>query len=264
MRVKVKGADGAVVEGDVAEVLDTTELPEGLLLESDFETRFTGELTRRAASIEKRAAKKLLADEGFKEQALSTWGINLQELAKGGEINAERLDKLREEIRKTELEPVVGERDNLKGTVDRLLARKLDADIVQAAQAVGIRKEFLRPVTDGATPMLVAALRNQFRYDPEHDDFFEVDGKGEFRYSSKPTDGRPFRGVNEALRAFAEDKANADFLDRQRSRGPNLAGGGEHRGGDVVISKADSRNHQKYVEAEELAAKQGGRLIVQD
>lgn len=266
MKVKVKLADGTVAEGLVESVTDPTEPPEGFLSEDDFEGRFTEQLARRTKSLEAKAATKFLADDGFKEKALAAWGINLAELAKGGELNAERLAQLKAEWEKSALEPVAKEKDTYRTKLDTLLAKKLDQDILAAAREVGIRPEFLKPLTPGATPMIVAALRSQFDYDPEHDDFFEKDGKrpGEFAFSAKPSGEVPYRTIGERLKMFAEDKANADYLERQKPKGPNFQGGGAGRGGDVVISSSQASDHAQFTAAEKMASEQGGRVIVQD
>lgn len=267
MKVKVTTADGSTVEGVLASITDPSDPPEGILLEDDFETKFNERFTRRASSLERKALEKAMADPAFKEQALTAWGINLAELAKGGEVNAEKLNKAMEEWRKRELEPVVAERDGLKGRVESFLAKKLDSDILAAAREVGIKKAFLAALTPGATPMIVAALRGQFGYDPEHDEFFEKDPKrqGEFAFSSKPTEGQPYRTIAERLRLFAEDKANADYLEApQKARGPNLQGAGGGRGGDVVLTAEQRGNLAEIQAAEKLAAEQGGKVIYVD
>lgn len=266
MKVKIKGPDGVVVEGLVEEVTDATNPPEGFISEDDMDARFAEQLNRRVKSIEKKAEAKFLGDDDFREKALTAWGINEAELSKAGELNAERIAKLKEEWHKAEVEPLSKEKEAARTKLDRLLANKLDADILSAAREVGIKAEFLRSLTPGATPMLVASLRSQFDYDPEHDDFFEKDPKrpGEFAYSSKPTDTAPYRTVAERIRMFAEDKNNAEFLERQKAKGPNFQGGGGGRGGDVVLTAVDAGDHAKYQAAEKLAAEGGGRVIVQD
>lgn len=265
MKVRIKGPDGQTVEGVVEDVLDLDNLPAGLVAEETLEKRFNSEFTRRATSLERKALEKALADPDFKDRALGAWGINLAELAKGGEVNAEKLAKALGEWRKAELEPVVAERDGLRKKLDLNLARRLDAALLTAAEAVGIRKEFRRPLTEGSTPMIVAALRDRFGYDEEHDDFFERDPKrdGEFVFSAKPDAARPYRGIEERLRLFAEDKANAEYLDKKPAKGPGFQQGGGGASGDVILTPQQASDLSQYEAAEKRATEQGGRVIVQ-
>lgn len=266
MKVKVKSADGSTVEGVVESVLDTEDLPEGLFLESEFEPRFNERFARRAKSLEKSALDKALGDEGFRTKALAEWGIDLTKLNdKGDSLTAEKITKLREEWHKGTVEPVIAERDGLKTRLDTLLSQQLDQSILNAAREVGIREEFLKPLTPGSTPMIVSALRNQFGYDEEHNEFFEKDAKraGEFAFASKPNGDVPYRTVAERLRLFAEDKANAAYLEKQKARGPNLQHPGGSAGGTIVLTAEQASNHELYSKAQAQAAESGGSVVVQ-
>jgi hypothetical protein len=235
MKVRGKGPDGQVIEVELE-----GDLPRGLLTEEQFQERFDRELERRMGRARRAALDEALKDDEFKGKALTAWGINLDQLAKDGELNAEKVKALRGEWERAALEPVQTELKKSQEKLGRLTGRQLEAEILAAATSVGVRKEFLRPPMEGASPLLVTALRDRFQFDPETDRFYEIDAKTGKPKLSAAGDS-DYRTVAEALQRWSEDKANADYLEKRTPTGPRIQGAGGGTGKDLSHLSPEAR-----------------------
>lgn len=241
--------------------------PSGLLLESDFETRFNERFKQRATSLEKTAREKAieaaLEDEEFRSSALKKWGID------GKPKNTpdpERIAALEQDWTKKHVDPLKEQNESLRSRVDRLLGTRLNGEILAHAKKHGIKEEFLETPEGADEPMIVAVTRRRFGHHDESDAFYvRGDQEDEFAFSTKAQQGRktPYQTVDEFFESFAADKKNAKWVNPQQQRGPKHRGG-PGGGPDVYISKADARDHQKYKAAEKQAGEQGGRVIEMD
>lgn len=260
--IKVTGKDAEGAEHTI-----TLEgPPTGLIAESEFETRFNDRFKTRATSLQKTARTEALADEDFKGTALKAWGIDPDAKLGDGEPTAERIAALETQWTDRHVKPLREQLDVAEGRNKQLLGTRLRAEILAEAERVGVKKQFREKTEGMGQAMIVASTLNLFEYDPDTDDFYVKGQKsGEFEYTTRAAADRksPYRTIGEHFDLFGENKNNSDFLEDTRQRGPSHKGG-DRRSSDVIISRADAKDHQKYVAAEKLAEEQGGQLLIED
>jgi hypothetical protein len=257
VKVKGKTAEGQEVELE----LDPENLPAGLATKEHLQELLEGELGKRLSRAKKAALEEALKDEDFRTKALEAWGVKAEKGGKGGKPSEEELATLLEDLRKKEVAPLAEKLKATEGKLESLYAERLESEILAASEAVGVLKQFRRPLLEGSKPMIVAALRERFVFDPESGKWYERGANGEPVMSLKNRGG--YRTVAETLEAWAEDKGNAEYLETRKPKGPGLGNAGGGRGGDVVLSRAEASDATKYREAEKVAAEQGGRVVVQ-
>lgn len=254
--MKLNLKDAAGVEHEVE--LDEENLPKGLMTEAQFGERFATELARRGKSLEKKAREGALADEAFKEQALTAWGIS-PEVLKGGDLNKDKIANLRAEWAKAELDPIKGQLASATTEIETMRSNALVSEIIEGARGAGVKEQYLKSLGANSKPLIVAAIRDRYGFDPETKGWFTKEGDGfAFSRSGKT----PYRTVAEDFAVLADDKAFEDFFEKKKPSGPNARPGGS--GPDVFISRADARDHSKFTAAEAQAEKSGGQVRYTD
>lgn len=199
--------------------------------------------------------EQLLEDEEFRATAIEKWGLKP---GKGGRTSSEDLEAARKDWDAKVLKPVAEENAALKTKSQRLLRRQLEAELIAAAGAAGVKPQFLKPPTKGARAPIVSLLEGAFGFDEQTDSWYAKDGD-RFAVAAKPVDGAIYKGPAEFVAEWAGDKANADFVVDQRQRGAGFGGtgGGGGSGRPHVLSREDARDPMKYRAAKAAAEKAG-------
>ena len=191
----------------------------------------------------------LLKDEAFRGEALKAWGID----PKGKGTGATDEEAVQKAVALATA-PLTQERDQLKGTLGKLLETTLDADIERFAREAGVKDEFLARATPNGKPVIVALLRENFGYAAEQGYHAAKGAKeGEFAYSPKATSDRPWLDVPGFFESWKVSDAAKPFVKdpRQRISGPSPTGQGPATttatpapGGQVskVISRQEASN----------------------
>lgn len=241
----------ALVDGVETEVeLDDTKF---LTLEQH-EVRVQDTVRGRLARHAKDLRQKLLTEEEFVGEVLKAKGID-PDAKPSGKVGPDEVAKLQEQWRTQELKPLQERAEKAEGTLTKTRDRTLRAELERALIAAGVKSS--------VAGRIAALEAGRFAFDETTEMFALRKGDG-FDYSSKATSERPYKGVEEFAKEWAEDKDNADFVQRQSQSGPGLGGMGGQKAGVVQISRADARNHTKFKAAEEEAAKLGGTVQITD
>lgn len=219
MKVKVKNGD-QVLEVEHTElelpeahhlaIFEEGKAPEGFVAS----TFMQEELQRRTAGRVKK--EDLLEDADFWKQVAKKRGIKLDE--KGNPIPVKvkedvDLGALHSQWAEEKLNPVLTENQTLKETATKILSNANRKALLAAAAEVGIKKSFRTSPSQGYSSPVEATFERLFRYDPETDDFAEVekveDGKPVFKYGSNPQERR-YAGHKDF---FERLRRNSDFAD---------------------------------------------------
>lgn len=186
--------------------------------------------------------EKLLADEEFKTKALGAWKVTPG-------TPAEELTRAREQIMKSDVEPLKQQVGKLMAQVEHARKRDLAYKILQTASTAGVKKRLLTPPENlpSAPPPIVNMVESYFGYDDEHGDWFARNGEA-FAYAAKPTNERPFKGVEEFMGEYL--KGAPDLLEDQRQRGANLKTPADsQKGGMVRVNASDPLDFGRNLEA---------------
>lgn len=121
-------------------------------------------------------------------------------------------------------QPLEAQLTEAQTQVKRLRERMRDATLIESAREAGIRPALLKPAAPGARPPLAAMLSDLFAYDEETGDWALRHGDDGFAVVAK--DGRATKvGIQDFLKSWATDKANAEFLDSDPQRLPGMRPG---------------------------------------
>jgi len=262
MTIQVTGKDG---EGN-EHTISLEGPPAGTIAESEFEARFNDRFQKRATSLQQSALADALSDDTFKGKALAAWGIDPDAKPGNVEPDAERIAALEAQWADRHIKPLQEQLDTAKQQNQRLLGTRLTAEILAEAERIGVSKQFREKTEGMGQAMIVASTVDLFEYDPETDAFYVKGQKpGEFEYTTRAAVDRnsPYRTIGEHFDLFGENKSNSGFLEDVRQRGPSHKGG-DRRSNDVILSREDAKDHQKFVAAEKLAEEQGGKFLIED
>lgn len=227
---------------------------------------FDVELGRRANSIADEKVKgereRLLnEDEEFKKAAFDKWGVSDQQKATAKSI-AEAQERARREVETKQVTPLAAQLEAERKKNAQLLEAQRNGKIVQAAVDAGISKALLKEA--GGKPIIANMLGDQFGYDEKTGEFFVKSGDT-FAYSNTPTAERPFMSIGEFMKNWALDKANEQFVEDTRQRGPSMGRPGNVGSqGNVQISRTDAKNIRLLMAARDKADKMGVSVVVVD
>lgn len=184
--------------------------PEGVFTQDEVKaayvpkTYFETEVARRLKG--KVSKQDLIADEDFVAEVASAHG-----LSKAGD-SQQNLDefrtKLTAEFERTKLSPITAKAAKLEAEVAKLRGSTLQADILQAAAAAGLKKSLLSATV--GQPMAVGLFANQFGFDEETGNWYLRDGNG---FAPSASGKTPYVTASEFVSRWANDPANRDFVE---------------------------------------------------
>lgn len=228
--------------------------------------QFSAELTRRALSIAKsqgyKLPEELVKDPDFVKKVLSEAGVDLSKQGDQAQAVKDALDRQKRDLTEGVVKPLEIKVTAAEQREEELLQRDLQRQIIMAAGAAGIKKTMFK-AGPGGVPPIVSMLMDNFAFDTEKREFYVVEGKDResFAFSQLGDASQPYMTVEEFVNRWAQDKANADFIDVRGQAGPGLAGAAgrpTNQAGNVVhISKTDSRDLRKLMAAQAEARKRG-------
>lgn len=225
--VEIEGKSHTV---DIQDAIPASEVQSKYVAKDFMES----EVTRRAKSMAQGMVPTLddlLKDDNHRTKALDILGVKPGK----GDPKDPPVD-LSEKFQEWEgkhLNPLKDQNKDLSTRVEALLGKVMERDIIQAAVEAGVRPEFLKPVREGASPLIVKMMSDLFGYDEDSGSFLVRGKDGSWEYASRPSSDRPFKTIGEFFQEWSEDKANAGFLQDQRQRGP-----GHKEGGRGVVDLA--------------------------
>lgn len=241
MKVKTKVA----IDGTEREI--EVDLPDDqyLTMESH-KARLMTEVKRRLS----RHAAELSNDEEFVAGILRAKGVDPKNPkgggGKGGEPDAETIERLQGEWRKRELDPMKQQLEQ----ATTALNRTRHAQLVSELESALLAGDGAQRVTKGVARKLaeLEASRGAFAYDEEHGYWAVKEGDG-FAYASSVTKERPYKGAADFAADFVKNKDNAPFVERASQQGPGMQAGGNGGGGNPgnVRSRADFRSDAEKV-----------------
>ena len=207
-------------------------LPEGYGLRAEFETEIRASMqaamdadfARRSSSVTRNALNAALEDEEFKGKALQAWNIDPEKLGKApAEVQEqirEAVQRAEKEFRRTLLQPVETEREQLAASLSKTRRTVLAREIEVAAKEAGAHDYLLKRVA-GSEPAIVGMIESQFGYDDDTGNWYRKAGDG-FAVSTKPTQDRLYQNVAEYLEQLQGDKEYAGLFRDQRQKGPGV------------------------------------------
>lgn len=193
--------------------------------------------------------EEILKDDEFKTKALTAWSIDP---SKPGKATAEEINRARDQVIKTEVEPLKKQVEALTAKVLGARKKDLTFQIVEAARKHGVDRQFLTTPENlpNAPPPFVNMVADYFGHDEERDMWFTRNGDT-FAFALKPTNDNPYKGVDEFIGEFV--KASPQLLGDQRQRGPGVrtpaGGGGGGEKGMVRVAIGDPKSFGNNLEA---------------
>lgn len=229
-----QGTSGAG-DGDRAGQQQTPPAQQGLTQEQ-VNAIVTDRLTRdrqarlRDPEFRSQALEAWRDDEDFRSQAVDALGIK-----PGGKPSGEEMQAAFKQWEQQHVAPLKTRLETAEGRVERLTRKDLHGQIVQHAAALGVKAAFLKPPVPGAPPPVVHILESAFGHDPQTDGWYVKAGDG-FAYSTNPTQDRPYKGVDEFLREWAQTDEAKELLEPRSRNGADYRGSS---GGARTVSLAD-------------------------
>lgn len=250
MAIKVK----ATIDGQEREI-ELSAPPPGFLPEDQIGTRVEAIVGERIGRAKQSARKELLEDEAFVSEVLKKHG------AKGGEgkskLGEDEIAKLREAWEAEKVKPLSEQLKQTSTEAEALRRDKLRGDILAAAAKLGVKAPFLNAPSDETPAPIVAWLESVFGYDAKSRTWAVKQGDG-YAFSGKATSARPYKGVEEFLAEWAQNPANAEFINAPSQGGPGMGKPSGSKGNTVSISRADARIKSKW-DAAMKAAREAGQ-----
>lgn len=207
-------------------------LPDGYLSPEDVQSQyvkkdfFETEIQRRVNSAKANAETSLSTNPDFIQKILSSKGVEIDPTTgkiKGSDID---IEKVKNQFFEENVKP-------LKSKLENVRRKQLESEIISTAAQIGVKEEFLKPVVQGAKPVIVQMVESAFGYDDERE-IWAVKENDKFKYSSNPTQSNPFAGP---VDLFKEMKAKAEFKGFFRETtqtGSNYSGGQSSHGGQTI------------------------------
>jgi hypothetical protein len=224
------------------------------------------EIKRRASGMAKKQIAELTSTPEKKAEFLKTLGIEpgAPATGKAGDLQ-EQLKQAQAAWEREHLTPAQQKNEALSKRVQKLLGNKMERDILAAAAEIGIKKEFLQPLSPGAPAPFVEMVGKLFGFNEEHDDFFVRNGE-DWAYSANPAEAKvPYKTIGEYLtKDFIKTPQAKMFLTDDRQRGAGLQGAGRgSQTGNVVLTATDARDPAKYRAAKADAEKRGVQIEIE-
>jgi hypothetical protein len=253
---------GATIEIDVP----------GVVAETEVSTKYTPNdavsriVQDRLAQFGRSHVKleDITAKPEVKQQVLDLLGIKPQ-TGTDGDIG-KQLERHTAELREREIKPLTEKLTAGQAEIETLRRDRLTDNIVAAAARVGVKATLLTPPVAGAKPAIVAMLEQTFGFDDKTRQWYVRGASADqpFAFAAQPSAAQPYKGVDEALKDWAKQPANREFIGIVTQGGPGLGGGGGPSGGVGFISTADARDPRKYRIAKDAAQKAGVELQLTD
>jgi hypothetical protein len=202
----------AFVEGKETEV----ELDDAVVITLDqHKTRLNRTVQDRLARQAVNLKGELLADEAFVADVLKSKGIDLTKgTGKDGKALTEAdVARLQEEWRTRELKPVQDQLTKATTTLQTDRQRTLKSSLETELLKAGVKKSIASRIAE--------IEANRFGFDDKSGQFAVKDGEG-FAFSTKATQDRPFKGMDEFAAEWAGNKENVDFVESTTQGGPHI------------------------------------------
>lgn len=240
-----------MVEGKEVEV----ELPQGYLSPDEVKTSYVAKdavtqiVEDRIGRYAKNAKKELLEDADFRTEALAAWNIKPGD--KSGKATPAEIEEALKEYERTQVAPLKKDLEAYKGKVGQLTTAQLHAQIIAEATAVGVKRDFLKPLPGSGAPAIIGMVAGNFGLDENTNDWLvrTPDGKS-YQVSGEPGAPHPYKGVKHFFADFAKDPNFRGFLEDQQKGADHQQGGG----GKATVSRSDPRamgaNAEKILKGE--------------
>jgi len=237
--VKAKSKDGAEVE---------VELPAGYGLRSEIvaeiQETVDKDVGKRIAKAREKALDDAIENEEQRAQLIERLKPHLPRPTTGsGKPSKEEVEQLARDIEEQKVKPVQTKLEKAMAQVDGMRKRMLDAELIRAASAAGVKPFLLKKIGEGDPPV-VAMFRSLFGLDEENDAWFVKKGERFALSANAGQDGvGQFMGAEEYFRTLRTNAEHRDlFVDeRQGGAGFQSAGTGGSRKDDLMKLPPEER-----------------------
>jgi len=196
-------------------------IPDGLYNEAALERakkEAVGNVSDRITKAKKNAEEELLNSDSFNKRVLKKHNIVLD--ADGNPKGLDTVDKkaIQDEIRTNIAQEYDSKIEQKDQTIQQLLNKSLEADIVDGANQIGVDADYLKPRIEGSKPYVVKEFSDHFKYNEDINAFAQVKD-GDFVIDSE--------GLVTVNRFFNKNKESlSGILADQRQGGSDFGGGG--------------------------------------
>jgi hypothetical protein len=219
--------------------------------------KMTSEVQRRVSSAKANAKSSLLSDDDFWREAAETRGIELRDdgTPKGSAKNDEQLEQRFKAKYVTPLETKLSEATQ---SVEKYRTKALEADIISAASAAGVRDAFLKPVSPGAPPPIVTMVRDSFAYDGDSD-AWALKSEDGIRYDStgKPAGAAVLLDELKGKEGFGDYFKSESMVGSGHSGSTSSPTGRVYTQAEVEKLTSDPETYAKHRDDLQAAAKEG-------
>lgn len=213
--------------------------------DSQFLTREQHEV-RLEDTIEKRLARQrkslkgdLLEDEEFVAEVLKKHPP--KNGGSGKQLTDADVERIQNEVREKEVKPLQTQLEAATKEISESRSASLESELTTELINAGVRKSVAARIAK-----MEAA---KFGWDEKSKSHAVREGDG-FAFAAKASKERPYKTAAEFAQDWAADKTNADFVDKQGQKGPNLGGAGDGSRATGVASLADLKtpgDRSKYI-----------------
>ena len=169
-----------------------------------------------------RDPNELLADESFRSQAIEKWGIT------PGKTQAqfqEQIERAKLELQEREIKPRETKLAKAKEQIDRLRAKDLKGQILQAAAVAKVEDKYLKSPTKNGRPLIVSMLEDAFAFDEENGEWF-AKGTSGTPFAFSQSGETPYMTTSEFIQIWAQADGK-DYVRNERQGGAEAGAGGK-------------------------------------
>jgi hypothetical protein len=188
--VKIKEFGFMAEENDTPTTLTLDEVNEKYVSKEQMEATMKARLAK--ATNGRFKPDELLDNEDFLSRLVTERGDKLTELMQVTKT-LPSADRIKQEILKTQVEPLQQTLEAEKKSKNSLLARVREGSLRKVATEVGLHEDMI--------DILNSHYAAKVKYSDEHGDFYLVDNDGEFvfRTGGKDANGSPFKSIQDDL-----------------------------------------------------------------
>lgn len=217
--------------------------PKGVFLEAEVNEKYVpkgahnDQMARLRRDLDARKdlkpAETYLDDPDFKKKAVEKWGLDPNATS---EQFQQQLARQKGEIFERDVKPLTEKLTKAEQRIADLQVKQLEASILAGAQGK-VDPKYLKPVSKSGKALVVALLKDAFKYDPENDAWFAKGTSETAPFLFSQSGESPYMGPAEFIGGWVNGEGK-DWALAEKQRGPET---GRTKDGEQVPGQSGNK-----------------------